>query len=210
MAYDDALLQHALEIGGPVLRFYGWTEKAATFGYFQHIAEIEAMTSLRPLVRRPTGGGLVPHDADWTYSAVFARGTAWYDLKAEESYRRIHEWVQTAFRQMSVETDIAPCCRKAVAGQCFEGYEKFDLLWKGKKIAGAAQRRTKTALLIQGSVQPPPIGLNREAWENAMVSSGEKMTGTRFSTFAPDTAFLNTVQKLAAEVYSTTVHNRRR
>ena len=47
-------------------RFYAWLEPAATFGYFQRFAEVERMTLLRPLLRRPTGGGLVPHAADWT------------------------------------------------------------------------------------------------------------------------------------------------
>ena len=74
MALDEALLHAAPRLGQPVLRFYGWTEPAASFGYFQKHAEIERMTLLRPLVRRPTGGGLVPHDADWTYSLVFPPG----------------------------------------------------------------------------------------------------------------------------------------
>lgn len=67
MALDDALLEAMPRLQTPVLRFYGWTEPAATFGYFQKIAEVEAATLLRPLIRRPTGGGIVPHDADWTY-----------------------------------------------------------------------------------------------------------------------------------------------
>ena len=33
------------------------------------------------------------------------------------------------------------------------------MLWQGRKIAGAAQRRTRHGLLVQGSVQPPPPGL---------------------------------------------------
>ena len=45
-------------------------------------------------------------------------------------------------------------CYIRFAGPCFAGYEKFDVLWHGKKIAGAAQRRNKLGLLIQGSVQP--------------------------------------------------------
>jgi len=77
MALDEALLQSAPELGRPVLRFYGWLEPAATFGYSQRYAEIEKLTALRPLVRRPTGGGLVPHDADWTYSLVFPAGHFW-------------------------------------------------------------------------------------------------------------------------------------
>src|SRR5580698_10436512 len=85
MALDATLLEAAPALGCPLLRFYSWREPAASFGYFQKFAEVERMTHLRPLVRRPTGGGLVPHDADWTYSFVVPPADGWYDLKAVES-----------------------------------------------------------------------------------------------------------------------------
>ena len=62
MALDEALLENVSRLGKPVLRFYGWTEPAATFGYFQQFSEVERATPLRPLIRRPTGGGIVPHE----------------------------------------------------------------------------------------------------------------------------------------------------
>src|SRR5687768_12129854 len=76
MALDELLLSRAAEFGHPILRFYSWAEAAATFGYAQRIAEVESFTLLRPLIRRPTGGGLVPHDRDWTYSLVFPPSAA--------------------------------------------------------------------------------------------------------------------------------------
>src|SRR5438132_1073354 len=168
MALDETLLENAARAGKPVLRFYGWTEPAASFGYFQKFSDVERATLLRPLVRRPTGGGIVPHDADWTYSLAFPTNHGWYSLKATESYQRVHEWIQRAFAKLTVATELAPCCKKTLPGQCFVGHEKSDLLWRGKKIAGAAQRRTREGLLIQGSVQPPPISLERVDWESAM------------------------------------------
>lgn len=164
----------ASEIGAPVLRFYGWTEPAASFGYSQRYAEIEAATMLRPLVRRPTGGGLVPHDADWTYSAAFPPEHFWYHLKATDSYERVHAWIQDAFARMNVATTLSPGTPKAVPGQCFIGSEKSDVLWFGKKIAGAAQRRSRKGLLIQGSIQPPPISLARMEWQTAMCQSAHE------------------------------------
>src|SRR5258705_9269822 len=164
MATDEVLLESIAGLGHPVLRFYGWNEPAASFGYSQRYAEVARLTSLRPLVRRPTGGGLVPHDADWTYTLIFPPSAAWYSLKATESYQRVHSWVQAAFQKINVPTELAPCSRKEVAGQCFVGAEEFDVLWKGRKIAGGAQRRSRHGLLIQGSVQPP-IGSVREKWE---------------------------------------------
>src|ERR1700742_2074892 len=102
MAMDEALLEGAGAIGRPVLRFYRWTEPAATFGYFQKYADIERWTLLRPLVRRPTGGGLVPHDADWTYSLAVPPSNSWYELSATESYQRMHEWIRVAFQKMGI------------------------------------------------------------------------------------------------------------
>ena len=50
MALDEALLEAMPQLGAPVLRFYGWTEPAASFGYFQKYAEVERATLLRPLM----------------------------------------------------------------------------------------------------------------------------------------------------------------
>ena len=154
MALDEALLENAETLGQPVLRFYDWTEPCATFGYSQKIVQIEATTKLRPLIRRCTGGGLVPHDGDWTYSLIFPPNHEWAGQSATESYQRAHELLQAAFEKIGVETVLADCCRRPKPGECFEGHELHDLLWNGKKIAGAAQRRNRLGLLIQGSVQP--------------------------------------------------------
>src|SRR5262245_33689689 len=87
MAWDEAILEAVARLGLPVLRLCAWSEAAATFGYSQRYADVAGWTPLRPLIRRPTGGGLVPHDADWTYSLVFPPGHPWCELKATESYR---------------------------------------------------------------------------------------------------------------------------
>ena len=100
MALDEALLEATTSLGRPVLRFYGWTEPAATFGYFQRYDDIARTTHLRPLIRRPTGGGLVAHDADWTYSVVIPPTHPWHALSAVDSYRRMHEWVRAAFAKL--------------------------------------------------------------------------------------------------------------
>ena len=209
MALDEALLEAMPRLLKPILRFYAWMEPAATFGYFQKFSEVETATLLRPLVRRPTGGGIVPHDADWTYSLTFPAGHEWYELKATESYQRVHEWIQSAFAKLNVPTELAPCCKKSLPGQCFVGYEKSDLLWHGKKIAGAAQRRTRDGLLIQGSVQPPPIPLKREAWETAMRDVARNAWGKE-NNFVPDESLLQHVEELVREKYATDLHNRKR
>jgi lipoyl(octanoyl) transferase len=210
MALDEALLENAARLGKPILRFYGWTEPAATFGYFQKFSEVEAATQLRPLIRRPTGGGIVPHDADWTYSAVFPPGHEWHSLKAEESYRRIHDWLRLAFAELKIETELAPCCKKSLPGQCFSGHEKSDLLWRGKKIAGAAQRRNKLGLLIQGSIQPPPGSPARGNFHTAMTAAAEKSFLAIWNAFSPDAKLVEHSAKLAQKKFSRAAYNQKR
>ncbi|MGD0253300.1 MAG: hypothetical protein ABSC01_11455 [Verrucomicrobiota bacterium] len=218
MALDEALLEAMSRLGRPVLRFYGWTEPVATFGYFQKYADVERVTSLRPLIRRPTGGGIVPHAADWTYSLAFPPGHEWHSLRAEESYRRVHEWIRTAFAKLKVTTALAPTPHSALLaapklceggrtphsemGQCFAGYEKFDVLWNGKKIAGAAQRRNKLGLLIQGSVQPQPISLARADWQKAMCEVGRRVWGVEWLDFEPDDTLRKRTEYLVRHKYS--------
>jgi lipoyl(octanoyl) transferase len=210
MALDEALLENISRLGKPVLRFYGWTQPAATFGYFQKFSDVQAATDLCPLIRRPTGGGIVPHDADWTYSAIFPPGHEWHSLKAEESYRRVHEWLRLAFAELKIETELAPCCKKTLPGQCFAGHEKFDLLWHGKKIAGAAQRRNKSGLLIQGSVQPPAISITRDDWERAMVAVATKRFDVRWQMDLPENGLLAHALALTAGKFSQIGYNENR
>jgi lipoyl(octanoyl) transferase len=210
MALDEALMDAAPQLNTPMLRFYGWEQKAASFGYSQRVADIERATTLRPLVRRPTGGGLVPHDADWTYSIIIPPSHEWYSLRATESYERAHRWVQRSFAKLEVPTELAPCCRKEILGQCFAGYERFDVLWLGKKIAGAAQRRTKTGLLIQGSIQPQPPNILCDAWHAAMCSAATAEWAIEWHERELPEAVREHAVALAENKYSRDEHNRRR
>jgi lipoate-protein ligase A len=210
MALDEALLQAIVSLGQPLLRFYGWREPAATFGYFQRYAEVARLTALRPLIRRPTGGGLVPHDADWTYSLMFPPGHEWYALRAVESYQRLHEWIQASLAKLGMTSELSPSCRKDPLGQCFAGAEQFDLLWQGRKIAGAAQRRARHGLLIQGSIQPRPASVSQEDWQNAFCEIAQHVWGVEWVALPPETVWTEPAGHLAQEKYAQKAYNERR
>ena len=209
MAWDALLLERAADLVHPILRFYGWLQPAATFGYFQKYDQVEPLTPLRPLIRRPTGGGLVPHDRDWTYSLVFPAGHAWHQLKAPQSYRLLHEWIQAAFLGCQVRTSLCPKTRAEGPGQCFLGAEQHDLLLQDRKIAGAAQRRTRQGLLIQGSVQPPP-GLDRTRWEKAFCEAGSERWNLVWNPWKPGDDLRQRALALTRKRYATEAFNRKR
>jgi lipoate-protein ligase A len=210
MALDEALLDAAAALAQPVLRFYGWTEPAATFGYFQAYLQVAAWTPLRPLIRRPTGGGLVPHGNDWTYSLTFPPGHPWFQLKAARSYQQVHEWIQRAFACLGVPTQLAPARQQATPGQCFAGAECFDLLNGGVKLAGAAQRRNRRGLLIQGSIQPRGSICSRDAWEHAMQQSALFPEPVKWTSLVLDVEHKERSAQLAAGKYSQPWYNQKR
>src|ERR1043166_2679925 len=67
MAIDEALLESAAV---PSIRFYCWQSPALSFGYFGKFADVAIYANKRDLVRRWTGGGIVLHEDDLTYSIV--------------------------------------------------------------------------------------------------------------------------------------------
>ena len=167
MAVDEALLR---EVKEPVLRIYEWNDPAVSLGYFQ--PAILAPEG-RSFVRRYTGGGLVDHARDVTYTLVVPRAYPWMELSAPDSYCLIHRGVQAALAACGIESEIAPLASAVESDACFQKPVRFDIVAQGHKLSGAAQRRTREGLLHQGSVLLPDPTRNvdlRRIFANAFAS----------------------------------------
>ena len=179
MATDFLLLQRAAT-DHPMLRHYEWRRPAFTFGYSQKRAFIQSQLPTDApfdLCRRPTGGGLVDHREDWTYSLIVPRAHPLYAARAIESYRAVHAAVTEALVALGcpalLKTACEPCApgtETGPAGVCFTRPELYDVInaRSGEKIAGAAQKRVKRGLLFQGSLwRPAAAGLDWDAFADA-------------------------------------------
>jgi lipoate-protein ligase A len=151
MALDEVMLR---SVSRPTLRIYQWSGPCVTFGYFQSLQAVRQSYPGIPLVRRWTGGGMVEHGSDLTFSLMIPRDEAAASMPPALFYRELHRriagWL-SSFASSEVrlagEDDIqsGPLCFTAPAGD--------DLLLSGHKILGGAQRRSAGALLYQGSIQ---------------------------------------------------------
>lgn len=148
MAVDHALLRFAATRGRPLLRLYAWQRPAVSYGYFQKFPA--QFVGQYEIVRRPTGGGLVYHVNDTTYTVVISPGHALHRLSTTDAYQAIHRAVATAL------TAQAELLRHAAAprGQyeCFQNPVAGDVVAGNQKLAGGAQRRGRGGVLHQGSI----------------------------------------------------------
>lgn len=166
MALDFLLLQRYPDEAEARFRHYGWHRPAFTFGYSQKIGFVrETLPEGGPfdLCRRPTGGGVVDHRDDWTYSLVIPRGHPLEEVPAPRSYRVIHACLADALLARGAEVELKavaePRASAEAAGVCFERAEVHDVLHArtGEKVAGGAQKRNKRGLLFQGSIWKPAL-----------------------------------------------------
>ncbi|MGE5208771.1 MAG: biotin/lipoate A/B protein ligase family protein [Alphaproteobacteria bacterium] len=165
MAIDEALLQSAVV---PSIRFYRWHLPALSFGYFGRFLEVSIYAGERDLVRRWTGGGTVFHGEDLTYAIVIPASDPAFRESSMTIYEKIHRALADTFKEagqhavVAGEDDPAGIAGmqavKAEGNNCFSNPVRADVMMDGRKIAGAAQRRTRRGLLQQGSIQA--INLN--------------------------------------------------
>lgn len=193
MAIDEALLQRVKE---PTLRIYQWREPAVSFGYFGPVAEAERVAAGREVVRRWTGGGIVEHGEDVTYTLIVPREHAFFQHGAPESYRLIHEAIGELLASEGVRAEVLPVVDSRGGGECFSSPVQYDLVAGGKKIAGAAQRRTRWGLLHQGSIRAnaPLVAfagkfgavlgakVSRRPLPDGVQSAAEALAATKYGT----------------------------
>jgi len=154
MAIDEALLEHC---ACPALRFYGWRGPSVSFGYFGKFADIARETKDREFVRRWTGGGSVLHGQDLTYSLITPASNPASLREPPLIYAAIHSAIRQALAADGRETELAMAAGPKTSDACFANPVRDDLIFRGRKIAGAAQRRTRGGFLHQGSIQLPNL-----------------------------------------------------
>ena len=156
MAIDEALLEVATV---PSIRFYQWDHLALSFGYFGKFEDVA--NNKRDIVRRWTGGGIVFHGEDLTYSMVIPASDPAFGESSMSIYEKVHRALSEALavngRTVAALYERRPAGNSAVIdhryNECFANPVSADVISNGRKVAGAAQRRTRRGLLQQGSIQ---------------------------------------------------------
>ena len=199
MAVDEALLQHATV---PSIRFYYWHSPALSFGYFGRFSDVADYASARDLVRRWTGGGIVFHGDDLTYSIVIPANDRAFNESSLSIYEKVHRALCDALagsgKRAVVAGGVDPGRGNIAQGaavvasgyDCFANPVRADVMVDGRKIAGAAQRRTRRGLLQQGSIQGVDIdnGLAERFAEALSANRTECETGEQILTRARELA----------------------
>ena len=184
MGLDEAMLTLA-PAGQTLLRFYRWLRPGGTFGYSQKLELASRLAAARgmgsaDLVRRATGGGVVFHDGDLTFSIVFP----WEKLSAPDLiYKNIHRGVHMGLKAVGIPSRLfsGPACGdgSALEKACFIGSpERADLIRDdGMKILGGALRRRGTIGLYQGSFRPEVLSVSVSILQQAITDGISKEFG---------------------------------
>jgi lipoate-protein ligase A len=205
MAIDEALLETAVV---PTIRFYGWRSPALSFGYFGQFSDVAIYALERDLVRRWTGGGIVFHGDDVTYSIVIPASDWAFDESSIAIYEKIHRALCEALNRIGTTAVVAGAVdageialwKHAAVGasgyHCFANPVRADLMMNGRKIAGAAQRRTRRGLLQQGSIQG--VTMNTD-----LAEKFAQALSANCSEFEVNEQIFQRAQELAGQKYRT-------
>jgi len=164
MAVDDALLalRQSGAIAGTWVRLFAWRPPAISIGRLQSAGEDLDFAALErdhvPVVRRSTGGKAVFHADELTYSLIGAVPDATWGENLHDTYRRVSGVIAAGLARAGVETSFAP--GRPAAGKipasleaaCFAVAFGHELVHRGRKICGSAQRRLTRAFLQHGSL----------------------------------------------------------
>ena len=193
MAVDHALLRFAATRGRPLLRLYTWRQPAISYGYFQKFPA--HLAGQYEIVRRPTGGGLVYHGHDTTYTLVIPPSHALYQLSTAAAYLAIHRAVAAA---LATPAELLPKAQ-APQGQyeCFQNPVAGDVVAGSQKLAGGAQRRGRSGVLHQGSIAGPVDG-------DRLLAAFQNEFSVEFAPYILTAAEQAEADRLSREKYAVT------
>jgi lipoate-protein ligase A len=161
MAIDEALLNNFKEGDMPIIRLYGW-EYSLSFGRYSTVSKSLNMHKIQSenisCVRRISGGGILHHGGDLSYTLIIPRdrlkGTG-----VKESYHHLCAFLILLYKKMGLTANFS-CdlqLEEIRSDICLAGREAYDIVIQEKKMGGNAQRYTRHALFQHGSI---PMRIN--------------------------------------------------
>ncbi len=163
MAFDEAVFLESCRTGIPVLRIYGWQAPSVSIGCSQMYSFDWHIPATLPVVRRMTGGGLLVHGNEITYSLMCAQADFGLPSSIPQSYKAICSFLIRFYEGLGLNASFAidaadfSIRNKEGYTWCCASHEKYDILIAGKKIGGNAQKRKGTFLFQHGSIPLRPV-----------------------------------------------------
>jgi lipoic acid synthetase len=195
MAADQVLLNIAGSLTVPLLRIYKWNKKAVTFGRSQLFPD--GISNKFTLVRRPTGGGIVWHGEDLTYSAILPAEHPIAQMEIHESYQLLHAKISEQLGMTFQLKEKKSTEKDLLRMKCFDSPTRHDILGSdGTKYAGAAQYRTKNGTLIQGSILLKAADGNWERLRDMTVNAFSAFVGSDPAFWSPPEHFKDSIKNL--------------
>ena len=158
MATDEVLLEfYSAGKIKPTFRVYGWSPGGFSLGYFQNARDVLNIDKCQredvPFVRRMTGGSVIYHKGDISYSLVCSRKDLGIKGSLLDSYKIVSSFLIRFYRRLGLEVEFAGSkSRTAGEGFCSQAREIYDIVIEGRKIGGSAQRRRRDILFQHGSI----------------------------------------------------------
>lgn len=176
MAVDGHLLASLGEAPRTVLRFYQWERPTASLGAGQTAARVVDPEFCRThgidIVRRITGGKLVLHHQEVTYSVTSNDAAAFTDTLGG-SYKRISQALVRGLEGMGLKAalaDKAPPFYAKGTMPCFSLPAQDEIEVGGLKIVGSAQKRLAGRFLQHGSI---PLAHDEELLRAVSLYKGD-------------------------------------
>lgn len=192
MEMDAMLLQRLACAQEPVLHLYDWEAPSITYGYFidpekvLHLSGIHAAGA--QLARRPTGGGVIVHTADVTFSLLVPATHPSYTTNTLENYAWVNNSIVQLIKPLVPHSTVQllPCNKECSQKPfCMAEPTVYDVMVDGKKVAGGAQRRTKHGYLHQGSIS---VGIPDESFLRQILKDPAIVTLMLQNTYALPTS----------------------
>lgn len=161
MSLDKRILERYLDDHLPVLRLYRWQSPSFTYGVSQLPEDGLDLTACLSdgveVVKRMTGGGVLFHHDEITYSLVCDKRDIGEPPEVFVSYRQICGFLIAFYRSLGLEAGFAleaadfasHCVPHAL---CSASHEKYDIVIHGRKIGGNAQKRKRRVVFQHGSI----------------------------------------------------------